>query len=713
MNKPILCYVDVGGTFTDAFLVDEEGNWSVGKASTTPKDASEGFYAAIQSALNNSELTIEESLSNLKVLGYGATTALNALLTRSGGNPGLLVTKGFENMLVMGRGKQSWTEMDRENRLHPVTHRQLPPLVSKQMTRGITGRIDSLGREFIPLNKEEVRSAVTELLEAGADGLAIIFQWSFLNTSHEDEAVQIAKEVAMEFGKADIPIYCSHQISPVIRELPRANATVIESYVGPMVRNTFAKLEDRLKQGGYQGQLQIMQSAGGLAPARHVKIVDTLQSGPVGGLTGGAFIGNLYGFNNMITADVGGTSFDVGLVTGGKAGINREPTVAQMLVGTPMVEVMSIGAGGGTIAMVDPLTGRLKVGPRSAGADPGPVCYGKGGVYPTVTDADLVLGYIDPDNFLGGRVKLDYDAAHEALRKYIAEPLHISVIEAAEGIREIIDTKMRESIGGLVLSRGFDISEYHLLAFGGGGPTHCAGYTSGLPLKGVLIFPFSSVFSAFGSSAADYEHRYTHSLNMVVQPDIDENGKIGLGNEITRIWNELKQQAIEQMTIEGFRKEEIRFQNLAMIRYGRQLNDLIVTSPVSEILTSKQWDLMIHEFEKQYEMTFSGAAKYPQAGYEIFEVGLVASAPKIRPQLKHYPLQSAAPASKAYKGKRNAYFGIGGTSYETSVYELRELQPGNIVNGPAIIEDPTTTIVVPPNRLIRMDQYRSLWLENQ
>lgn len=711
MEKPILCYVDVGGTFTDAFLVDENGNWSVGKAPSTPHDASEGFYDAIRSALKDTGISFEEALPNLQVLGYGATMALNALLTRSGGKPGLLVTKGFENLLVMGRGKQSWTEMDRENRLHPMTHRQLPPLVPKELTRGITGRINSLGEEFIPLNRQEVREAVRELVEAGIDSLAIVFNWSFLNPSHEEEAMIIARETAAGMGKGDLPIYTSYHISPVIRELPRANATVIEAYVGTLVRNAFGRLEDRLKSSGYNGQLQVMQSAGGLAPARHVKIVDTLQSGPVGGLTGGAYIGQLYGFDNIITTDVGGTSFDIGLVTGGKAGINREPTVAKMLVGIPMVEVMSIGAGGGTMATVDPLTGRLQVGPRSAGAVPGPVCYGRGGIHPTVTDADLVLGYIDPDNFLGGRLKLDLEAAKEAIRKQIAEPLNISVIEAAEGIREIIDTKMRESIGGLVLARGFDISEYHLLAFGGGGPTHCSGYTDGLPLKGVLIFPFSSVFSAFGSSAAEYEHRYTHSLNMVVKPDVDDDSKVELGERITRIWNDLRLLGTEQMVSEGFDVRELRFQYLAMIRYGRQLNDLIIPSPVEQITCPEEWDALIAEFEHQYEQTYSGAAKFPQAGYEIFEVGLIVSAPKIRPVLRAYPLASPVPAQEAFKGTRTAYFGIGGNEFRASVYELRMLLSGNIVKGPAMIEDPTTTIVIPPGKQVRIDQYRTLWLE--
>jgi len=711
MGTATLCYVDVGGTFTDAFIVDQDGAWSLGKAPSTPEDASQGFLAAIEAASLNATRSINETLGNLQVLGYGATMALNALLTRKGGSSGLLITKGFEQLLIMGRGKQSWTEFDRPNRLHPVTHRHLPPLIPLESTRGITERMDSRGEEFIPLCEDEVRVSVRDLLATGIDSLVIVFLWSFLNPAHERRAAEIAREEARRYGLPDLPIYSSFDISPVIRELPRANATAIEAYVGPLVRHAFAQLEADLHNRGFQGQLQIMQSAGGLAPARHVKIVESIQSGPVGGLVGGRFMGELYGFDNIITADVGGTSFDVGLVTAGTVGVNREPTVARMLVGTPMVEVTSIGAGGGTIARIDPISRRLQVGPESAGATPGPACYGGGGDFPTVTDADVVLGYVNPDYFLGGQIKLDRDLAVRVLREKVAEPLGITEVEAAEGIREIIDTKMREAIRGLVLARGFDLSEYHLLAFGGAGATHCAGFSEELPLRGVLVFPFSSAFSAFGASAADYEHHYTRSLNMIVPPAVTAADKIGLGSQISATWQDLKQEGITQMVREGFRPEELRFRFLAMIRYGRQLNDLIVTSPVETIAGAEDFDALIAAFEAQYVQIYSRAARYSQAGYDIFEVGLVVWAPKIGPSLKPAPLAGQTPQRSASKGTRRCYFRA--QPRETALFELAGLNPGNVIEGPAIVEDPTTTIVLPPDRRLRMDEYRTIWMNDR
>ena len=303
-----------------------------------------------------------------------------------------------------------------------------------------------------------------------------------------------------------------------MRELPRANAAVIEAYCEPLVRRAFSSLGGELAERGFAGELQVMQSAGGLASARTVKVVDTIQSGPVGGLTGGRFIGELYGFDNIITTDVGGTSFDLGLVTGGVVGVNREPTVGRFLLGVPMVEVMSIGAGGGTMAGLDPLTGRLVVGRESAGAEPGPVCYRRGGSRADSHRRGPAARLPRPESFAGGTMTLDVEGARRAMSEQIADPLGIPAEEAAYGIRELIDTRMRESIHGLVVARGFDLSEYHLLAFGGGGPGHVAGYTDGIRMQGILMFPYSSVFSAFGASSADYEHTYSHSVNLLIPP---------------------------------------------------------------------------------------------------------------------------------------------------------------------------------------------------
>ncbi len=708
-HVPELCYIDVGGTFTDAFIVDTEGNYATGKSPSTHGDISRGFFAAIDTAARQWSMSVDEVLPHLKVLGYGSTAVLNAILTRSGRVPGLITSRGFEAILLMERGKQTWLDLDRASRLHPVTHRHNEPIVPRRLVRGVTGRIDSLGREVIPLREEEARRAAGELLDAGVDAICVALLWSFLDDRHERRVAEIVAEEAQARGRA-VRVVRSVDIAPVIRELPRVNATILEAYTGDIARNAFGGVQERLRERGFPGRLQIMQSTGGLAPATHVKAVETVQSGPAGGVIGARYIGQVYGFDNVITSDVGGTSFDVGLVTEGYINVDREPSVARMLLGVPMIEILSIGAGGGTIAAIDPLTGRLEIGPASAGSEPGPACFGRGGTRPTVTDADLVLGYLNPANFAGGSLPLDVEAARTAVRTHIAEPLGMSVEEAAEGIRVIADAKMRDAIAGLIATRGLDLSEYHLLAFGGAGPSHVAGYTDGLNLAGVLVLPFSPVFSAFGASSADYEHHYNHTVNVVVSPDPDEQEVQDLGRTLSAAWQDLREQAAEQMAREGFDRARVRFRPLAMLRYGRQLNELVVESPVTGIRTRADWDLLIRAFEDLYERVYAVAAKYPQAGYEVLEVGLVAYVEKIRPKLRAEALAGPDPAPGARRETRRGYFG-GWT--EMPIWGLTGLRPGNELHGPCVVEDTTLTVVVPPGRYVRLDQYRTLWMERE
>jgi N-methylhydantoinase A len=708
--KQALCYLDVGGTFTDAFLVDESGDFRIGKAPTTPDDISRGFFAAVEAALDAGGIAHAAGFSEMKVFGYGSTTVLNALLTRRGEKTGLIITRGFENLLQIERGKQTWTEYDRTDRIHALTHRHLDPIVPRSLIRGITERVDATGHAVIPIYEHEVAPAVDALLDQGVSGIAICFLWSFLNPDHERRTAAIAAERIRERG-ADCRVVTSFDTSPVIRELSRTNATVIEAYTSRLAHSAFATIERGLTERGFKGRLQIMQSSGGLASPHNVKAVDTLHSGPVGALVGGRLLSEIYGWQNVITTDVGGTSFDIGLINRRQITTRRDPTAARMILGVPMIEVLSIGAGGGTMARIDPLTNRMQVGPDSAGSVPGPVCYGKGGKLPTVTDADLILGYLNPDYFAGGTIKVDTERVQEVIRTVIAEPLGLSVIEAADGIRQIIDTKMRTAMVGLVEARGLNMSSYHLLAAGGGGPTHCAGYTDKVPLAGVLMLPYSAAFSAFGSSSADYEHHYSRATNLIIAPDIDAPGKAAVAGKLAAVWTDLVEQAMRDMRTEGFDLASVVLRPLVMVRYGRQLNDLVVTSHTLTPDGAADLDSILAAFERQYEETYARAARFPQAGYHITDVGLVATSPKVRPRIKEHALVSDRPEPEARKGTRRAYFA--GNWHDTAIYELLKLKAGNRIAGPAIIEDRTTTYVVPPDRAIEVDRFLSLWLKNK
>jgi len=388
--------------------------------------------------------------------------------------------------------------------------------------------------------------------------------------------------------------------------------------------------------------------------------------------------------------------------------VNREPQVDKFALALPMIEVDSVGAGGGTIARIDPQSNRLVLGPESAGADPGPICHDAGGEAPTITDADLILGYLDPEYFLGGRIKLNKEKTLKIFEEKIAKPMGLDVYAAAYGVRTIIDSRMQGLIRAMVLGRGFEPQEYHLLAFGGGGPSHVAGYTNGLDFKGVLIFPFSSVFSAFGASVADYSHSYTRSVNVTLSHDSSEDLVRKMCQPMNEAWERLEQNAIQQMEAEGYAKTDVTLIRQAMIRYTGQLNDVVVPSPVARINTIGDWRDLVAAYEDWYSRIYSSAGKYSQAGYQIFEVGLVSKVEKVKPSLREYKLGSAKPKAKALAGMRSAYFD--GKFVETPIYSMDELQAGNEVQGPAFIEHATTTVVMPPGKKVYLDKYRTMWL---
>lgn len=706
-----LLYTDTGGTFTDTFVVDEEGNFVVAKAPSTPHDIAEGYFDSLGEAAKEIGIPVEGLLRELEILGYGATVVLNTVLTRTGARVGVITTRGFEQIFDMGRGKQGWTGFTVADRIHARTHHYPRPLVPVGQVRGVTERIDSLGKPIIPLYEGEVESAFQDLVvNRGCEAVVIGFLFSWQNPEHELRVKEIVQRRASELG-LDIDVYTSYEITPTRRELPRINSAVVEAYTGRSVKRAFRRIQEQVEELGFRGTLQIMQSSGGLASVKNVKAVETIQSGPVGGLIGGKYIGELYGFRNVLTTDVGGTSFDVGIITDGRLEVEREPEAARFLMGVPIAAVTSIGAGGGTIARLDPVTKRIVVGPESAGADPGPVSYRLGGEHITTTDCDVILGYIDPAYFLGGRIKLDRAAAVACMEETIAGPTGLSVEAAARGIKEIIDIRMRDASTGMIMAKGFDVSDYYCLAFGGAGATHAAGYTEGVNFKGVMVFPYSAVFSAFGASSADYEHHYNHALTEIVPADATEAHKLDVGKNINTAWERLETRALEELRREGFSPDQIRFEHLVMVRYGRQLEDLIVTSPVERVGTAGDWDVVVRAFEKMYEEVYTAAGKYPAAGYEVFEVGLIASVEKIKPVLRKYPLEGREPAKGALKGTRPCYFREGWV--ETPVYDYGRLRAGNFLEGPAMIENETTVVVVPPRKDCYVDEYLTAWLKEK
>jgi N-methylhydantoinase A len=490
-------------------------------------------------------------------------------------------------------------------------------------------------------------------------------------------------------------------LSQIAGEYARANTAILNAYLGPTVERYLKGLENKLRAGGLQTPLLIMQGNGGVAHREHVSAIANLQSGPAGGMIASAHVASMLRHKNVITTDMGGTSFDVGLITEGYWRYAQEPIVERFRMIQPIIDIESIGAGGGTIARVDPDTGRLLVGPRSAGASPGPVCYDTGGEEVTVTDADLALGIIDPDYFLGGRKALDKEKTLKAIEQKIARPLKLKVLEAAAGIHDIVNSKMADLIRRQVVRTGYLPEEFVIYAFGGAGPVHAAGFAADLGIKKIYIFAASPVFSAFGAAAADVIRTRVMTCQYILPAD-----PATINQRLDSIEAEMR----EQMTAEGFRPGQVEFRRFFTMRYRRQTAG--VEMPVAwDRFSAKRMAEIQSAFEKKYEEFYGVGAGYTKAGIEISELRADAVGKVAKPRLSARR-KGKTGLGAARKGKRQIFFTRPERKLiETPVYDYERLGVGAVVKGPAVIELPFTTTLIPPDYRVTVDPYRNLILE--
>lgn len=702
---------DAGGTMTDMFLIDQIGEFVVGKA-TTHKEESTSFWNALIDASGHWGIDWDKEapafLPLAEACAYSGTTMLNVLVTRTGRKLGLICTRGHESTLLHERAKSVCAGYVHQDRLHQVAHIHNEPLVPRRLIKGVTERIDSFGEVTIPLYEHEVREAMEHLLARDVDGIVVWLLFSYLNPMHEMRVAEIGQEVMEEKG-IKVPLYLSSQICPIWREVSRLNSTLLHAYAADPVRKQLFGIEAKLRGNGYKYPLQIVLSSGGLANIRYPRLHEATFSGPIGGLLGGQYVGKVLGIGNLVCTDVGGTTLDVGLLMGGEPVILREVEMAHMIFNIPTVVMDSIGAGTGMYLRLAPETGRLEMGPGSAGADPGPVCYKMGNEVPTVMDCCLILGILNPDYHLGGRLKLDQALAYEAIKRRCADPLGVDPYDFAEGVIDLVNARMREHIRRSIEVRGFAVADYHLIGYGGAGPMFLAGYTDGLPLRGAFTVPFASCFSAFGCTTTDYVHRYQKSTFLIIPWGADEATKMQMGYVLNMGWEELEGKALSEMEEEGIPREKVKLEQIAYVRYAGQLEDLEVESPVSRITNGEDMDQLLAAFEEKYARVYFRVARYPEAGYQIMELGIRASAEKPKPVIRNYSLDGKEPSKEANKGEREVY--LKRRWQKAKLCEMDLLNPGNEVEGLAVIEAPTTSLFVPPGKKIRIDEYKVMWLE--
>ncbi|MBI5442920.1 MAG: hydantoinase/oxoprolinase family protein [Deltaproteobacteria bacterium] len=563
--------------------------------------------------------------------------------------------------------------------------------------REVPERVDQAGRVLLPLDENAVRSVVEEASASGAEAIAVCLLWSFRNPSHELRIREIIREVAGD----RVAVSLSSEVSPVIGEYERTSSTLISAYLAPAARSHYRRVEKMLSDSGFRGNFSVLNSLGGVIPASDAaeRAVLTVLSGPTGGVTGSRYLAQTLGHSNVITSDMGGTSFDVSVIVQGQPLIALGKETSGYHCSTPMVDIATIGAGGGSIVTVR--GGLIKIGPESAGSIPGPVCYGRGGARPTVTDADVVLGIVDPENFLGGRMKLDARAAARAIQEQVADPLGIGLEEAAAGIRRIVDSQMADLLREVTVNRGHDPRNFVLYAYGGAGPTHAAGYGRELGIRQIIVPATSMVHSAYGALASDTLFSAERSRVLAGRAD-------GLGIDAKAVEEEfqaLETQCEAALEAAGFGETDRELRRFAEIRYRMQTHQLMVPVPLGRI-TADLVGVIAARFAKSYEETYGQESAFTLAGIEIvtFRVEGVGRTPKPA-------FATLAGKERAVRRQRMIYREETKRREPVAVLDWRGLAIGERVDGPTIIEHPSTTVVVGQAQCATMDQFGNLVIE--
>jgi N-methylhydantoinase A/oxoprolinase/acetone carboxylase beta subunit len=693
--------IDVGGTFTDAVLTVDGRRW-IGKTPTTPYDLSVCFINAIEEVALEAGQDTESLLPRLGVVRYSTTVAMNRLIERRGPRVGLITTEGHEDAILIGRGAQ-WTDGTRlAERRNLALQRKPTSLIPRTMIVGVKERIDSTGRVLRPLDEDDLRRKLRVLMDRGARSIVVSLLWSFANPGHEERAKEIIREEYKEYHIGHLPVVLSSQVVPKLGEYERTMTAVLDAYLQRSMQTELSAMWDRLRELGYRGSFLMIHNSGGSGEVFKTTASRTYNGGPVSGLMGSYHLATSLGYKNVVASDMGGTSFDIGLVVDQSVrNYEFRPIIDRWMVAITMLQTLSIGAGGGSIAWIDHhLGGQLNVGPRSAGSDPGPACYDQGGTEPTVTDADVVLGYINPDTYYGGRMPLNRDKAEQAVREKIADPMGIPVAEAAALIRHIVDQNMSSAIKREIHLRGYHPEDFVLFASGGAGPTHVSGFLG--DLAGAVIFPTAPVFCALGSSIMDIVHVYETSRRMIVMAPMTQELTTEYAT-FNGVVDQLIEQARADLAAEGLPAEAADFSLELDMLYGGQVNVKRTACPVLHLRSREDVQALYDEFEREFSEAFSPLVVNKPGGVYLDNFVLKVSVPTPKPTLPNLPSQ-AADARAALTGKRRAWWpGQGWT--ETSIYAADALQTGHQIDGPVIVEAPLTTVVVPPGMRYKIDQH--------
>ncbi len=696
-TKALYVGSDIGGTFTDTVLLTHDGQVHVAKGPTTKDDLTRGALHGLELVGANIEQSLDAVSGRLAYYAHGTTQATNAFIERKGVRTGLLCTRGFRDILRSQRSMASWAGLPRQQMLHYSARTHPEALIPVELVREIDERVDYKGAVIVPLDEDQLRGVVRELVADDVRAIAIAFLWAFRNNAHERRAVAIIAEEA-----PGVFVTAASDLLPLLGEYERTSTTAINAYLGPIIARYVTKLGDELGAQGFDGELSIMESGGGVLPAADAatQAAAMLASGPAGGVLASAAIAAEKGWTNVITSDMGGTSFDVGLIVDGQPLLTRTAEVGRFHVGLPMIGVTAIGSGGGSIAQVH--DGHLSVGPESAGAHPGPACYGYGGQRPTITDVDVVLGFIDPAYFLGGEMELERELSERAIEEHVARPLGLSILEAAAGVRRVADNQMADLLRRVTVRAGYDPRDFVLFAYGGAGPTHAHRYAAEAGVGTVFVPATASVHSAYGALTSDRRRTFTLAHHVHTPRGFELASEHVSAERMAQAFSALEQRCVEAMGADG-----LTMRRFVGMRFRQQTHELEVEVPDGE-LEPATIDRLVDDFTERYELVYGKGTALRVAGVE-FTVLRVDG---------HVPVAKPAPAVHAHhdellapSGTREVFFDELAEPFLTPVFRTEDLALGGVIRGPALIDLVGTTVVVGPAQTAGVEGHGHITIE--
>jgi N-methylhydantoinase A len=683
--------IDVGGTFTDFILISESGETFTHKTLSTPDDPSKGVLSGMHDLAEFINSEIELFAGNIDTIVHGTTAATNALLTLQGAKTALITTKGFRDALEMRRGIR---EEQYDNHYHNVT-----PLVPRYLRLTIDERIDAQGKVITPLNESELEPIIQYLKEEEIEAVSVCFMNAFKNNIHEEMTVRFLREKLR-----NCYITSSTEVLPSIRFYERISTTVVNAYIGPVVVNYLSNLTKKLDEIKFKGTLLIMQSNGGVVTPEIVKRspAATVLSGPAAAPTAGAFYSNLLGYKNCITVDMGGTSFDASLIIDGQCVTSTEGSINRYKIALPSLDIATIGAGGGSIGWIDN-GGLLHMGPQSAGALPGPICYNKGGTTPTCTDANLVLGYLNPDFFAGGKIKLDKESTKDLMKGSLSKKLKLPLMETAAGMYRIINANMAQGVRRISVERGYDPREFLIIVAGGAGPIHAGEICKELEIPMFVVPAVSSIFCAAGMLLGDIKHDYIRSY-LVPLSNVKEG-------DFLKQYKQMEELGTETLVKEGIKKNNIEFYPVLDLRYIGQYHEVQLSVPWQDVLFFNMKNIK-KAFHDEHNRLYGYSLEEEETEIEMINIRLRALGKTENPKFLS-DTNTETSLESALKDKRKVYIPESNELKDVNVYDGEVSLSGNIITGPAVIEKINTSIFISESYNCQIDKYGSFIIYNK